>query len=200
VDEALPPAGNYWTHTPPAGWINDNSGVPGAGTDLDGVTEWAGWTFVTKDWWVDIAEDQQRSQFILGEGTVAVADPDEWDDMDHAEGLFNAFLVTPVIDITGAEAGSLQLLFDSSWRQEDTQTATVTVSYDGGDPEVILLWESELGDPAFLKADATNEKVTLDLNNPEGAQNVVITFGMVDAGNDWWWAIDNVEVVGAFDN
>ena len=198
VDEALPPIGNYWTHTPPAGWINDDSGVPGAGTDLDGVTEWAGWSFVTKDWWVDVAEDQQRSQFILGDGTVAVADPDEWDDMAHADGLFNAFLATPVIDIAGAEAGSLQLLFSSSWRQEDTQTATVTVSYDGGDPDIVLLWESELGDPAFLKADATNEQVTVDLNNPEGAQTVVVTFGMVDAGNDWWWAIDNVEVVGAF--
>jgi hypothetical protein len=25
---------------------------------------------------------------------------------------------------------------------------------------------------------------------------MVITFGMLDAGNDWWWAIDNVEVIG----
>ncbi len=199
VDEALPPVGNYWTHTPPAGWLNDDSGVPGAGDPaLDGVTEWAGWSFVNKNWWIDIAEDQQRSQFTLGNGNVAVADPDEWDDMDHAEGLFNAFLTTPVLEISGAEAGTLQLMFDSSWRQEDTQTATISVRYDGGDPEIVLLWESELGDPAFFKADAINERVTVDLKNPEGTQTVEITFGMVDAGNDWWWAIDNVEVVGSF--
>ncbi|MGY8687722.1 MAG: hypothetical protein ACKVHP_08315, partial [Verrucomicrobiales bacterium] len=23
---------------------------------------------------------------------------------------------------------------------------------------------------------------------------MVITFGMFDAGNDWWWAIDNIDV------
>jgi hypothetical protein len=198
VDEALPPVGNYWTHTAPAGWLNDDSGVPGAGTNLDGVTEWAGWSFVSKDWWVEVAEDQGRSQFARGIDTVAVVDPDEWDDMDHPEGLFNAFLSTPAISIAGAEAGSLQLMFDSSWRQEDTQTVTVTVEYDGGEPQVVLLWESELGDADFFKNDATNESVTVDLDNPEGAQEMVITFGMIDAGNDWWWAIDNVEVVGAF--
>jgi len=33
------------------------------------------------------------------------------------------------------------------------------------------------------------------LNNPAGAQEMVITFGMLDAGNDWWWAIDNVKVI-----
>jgi hypothetical protein len=198
VDEALPPAGNYWTHTPPAGWFNDDSGVPGAGTDLDGVTEWAGWTFVNKDWWVEVAEDQQRSQFVSGDTTVAVADPDEWDDMPHADGLFNAFLSTPAVDIAGAEPGSIKFMFDSSWRPEDTQTATVLVTYDSGDPVEVLLWTSEGGDAAFYKPDATDERVVLELDNPEGAQQMVITFGMVDAGNDWWWAIDNIEVVGSF--
>lgn len=198
VDEAAPQPGTFWTHVPPTGWFNDDSGVPGAGTDLDGVTEWAGWSFVDKNWWVGVAEDQQRSLFAYGEGIVAVVDPDEWDDMDHVDGLLNAFLSTPVIDIAGAEAGTLQLKFDSSWRQEDTQTATITIAYDNGDPEIVLLWESELGDAASFKADAVNEHVTVDLNNPEGAQTVVITFGMLDAGNDWWWAIDNVEVLASF--
>lgn len=75
----------------------------------DGVTEWAGWSFADKAWWVETADDQQRSQFELGVGTVAV---------------------------------------------------------------IVLL------------------------DNPGEATTAVITFGMLDAGNDWWWAIDNVEVVG----
>jgi len=25
---------------------------------------------------------------------------------------------------------------------------------------------------------------------------MVLTFGLFDAGNDWWWAIDNIEVTG----
>ncbi|MCP4607343.1 MAG: LamG domain-containing protein, partial [Planctomycetes bacterium] len=34
------------------------------------------------------------------------------------------------------------------------------------------------------------------LDAPEGAKKVVLTFGLFDAGNDWWWAIDNIEVRG----
>ena len=199
VDEAAPSPGNYWTDTPPTGWEVDDDGVPGAGDPAtDGVTEWAGWSFVNKDWWVEVAEDQQRSQFALGEGVVAVADCDEWDDQDHAAGLYNAFLITPQINIAGAEAGSLQLSFDSSWRQEATQTASVIVQYDGGEPIVVLLWTSEGGDPAFFKADAVNETVTVNLGNPAGAATMVLAFGLTEAGNNWWWAIDNVEVIGTF--
>ena len=200
IDEVavLPAGARVWTPEPPAGWVNDASAVPGAGDPAnDGVTEWAGWSFAQKDWWVDVAGDQERSQFVLGERVVAIADPDEWDDAGHPDGFFNAFLSTPAIDISNVEAGSLKLLFDSSWRQEDTQTATVTVAYDGGEPQVVLLWESAGGDPAFFKADATSEKVSLRLDNPEGAQTVTVTFGVIDAGNDWWWAIDNVELVGS---
>ena len=191
------PPGNFWTDVPPEGWIVDDSGVPGAGDPAnDGVTEWAGWSFVSKSWWAQVAGDQERSLFDQGNAVVAVADPDEWDDLPRAEGLMNAFLSTPVIDVSGMQADTLGLKFDSSWRQEDTQTASITVQFDGGAPTEILRWESAGGDPAFLKPDATNETVTVDLNNPSGAGEMVITFGMLDAGNDWWWAIDNVEVIG----
>jgi hypothetical protein len=194
--EEAPPL-NSWTHEPPAGWINDDSGVPGVGDPAtDGVKEWAGWSFTVKNWWVDVAGDQERSMFELGKGVVAVADGDEWDDLPHADGLMNAFLSTPAIDVSGMQAGTLQLKFDSSWRQEDFQTATVTVAFDGGAPVEVLRWGSAGGDPTFLKPDATNEAVTVSLNNPADASEMVITFGILDAGNDWWWAIDNVEVVG----
>jgi hypothetical protein len=191
------PPGSFWTDVPPEGWIVDDSAVPGAGDpDNDGVTEWAGWSFVSKSWWIEVAEDQDRSLFENGSAVVAVVDPDEWEDLPHAEGLLNAFLSTPVINVSGMTPGTLQLKFDSSWRREDTQTANITVSFDGGAAVEVLRWESEGGDPAFLKDDATNEAVTVDLNNPAGATEMVITFGMLDAGNDWWWAIDNVEVTG----
>jgi len=78
VDEEL--AGDeVWTKTAPEGWTIDDSGVPGAGDPAnDGVTEWAGWSFADKAWWVEAAEDQQRSQFILAGGTVALVDADPW--------------------------------------------------------------------------------------------------------------------------
>ncbi len=190
------PPGSFWTDVPPAGWVVDDSGVPGAGDPAnDGVTEWAGWSFVSKSWWAQVAGDQHRSLFDNASAVVAVVDPDEWDDIDHLPGLYNAFLGTPVIDISGVAADTLRLTFDSSWRQEDTQTASVTVSYDNGEPIEVLRWDSELGDPAFFKPDAVNETVSVELNNPEGAREMVIIFGMLDAGDDWWWAIDNVEVI-----
>jgi hypothetical protein len=194
------PPGNFWTDIPPAGWIVDDSGVPGAGDPAnDGVTEWAGWSFVSKTWWAQVAGDQDRSLFEKGNAVVAVVDPDEWDDMDHPTGLFNAFLSTPVIDVSGMGASTLRLTFDSSWRQYANQTAVISVQFDGGDSIEVLRWESAQGDPAFFKPDAVNETVTIGLSNPADAQEMVITFGMLDASDDWWWAIDNVEVVSVPD-
>jgi len=203
VDEGL--AGlNVWTETPPPGWIIDESGIPGIGDPTtDGVTEWAGWSFADKEWWTAAAEDQNRSQFTLAVGTVAIADPDEWDDAAHAdsasEGWYKTFLSTPPIDISGVKAGTLALTFASSWRPEFDddyhQTGNLTVSFDGGEPEELFRWESDGASPNF-KADATNESVTVEINPPGGAQNMALTFGLFDAGNDWWWAIDNVQVTG----
>jgi len=203
VDEVV--AGDaVWTDTPPEGWAIDESGIPGIGDPAtDGVTEWAGWAFADKAWWTEAAEDQNRSQFVLASGTVAVADPDEWDDADHPEpnsdNPYDTWLSTSAIDISGLEAGTLRLKFDSSWRPEfDSdyhQTANITASFDGGEPVEVLLWESDSGSANF-KPDSTNETVVVDLQNPAGAKSVVLTFGLFDAGNDWWWAIDNVEVSG----
>ena len=143
-----------------------------------------------------LADDQLRSQFTNASGNVAVADPDEWDDLGTPNpetlGTYNTFLSTGPIPISGLGAGVLKLGFDSSWRDEDNQRANVTVSYDGGPAIEILRWTSTAG-PDFHD-DAPNEAVEIDLNNPGGAATAEITFGMEDAGNDWWWAIDNVVV------
>ncbi len=193
-----------WTDTPPVGWVIDESGIPGIGDPAtDGVTEWAGWAFTDKDWWVGVADDQNRSQFALGQGTVAVADPDEWDDAGHddaaAAGWYKTFMSTPSLDLSGVQAGSVQLEFDSSWRPEFDdnyhQSANVTVAFDGGDPLEVLLWVSDAGSPNF-KPDATNETVVLELDTPPWATSMVVTFGLFDAGNDWWWAIDNLKISG----
>ena len=197
VDEGV--AGDaVWTKTAPEGWTIDDSAMPGVDDPAtDGVTEWAGWSFADKAWWTETAGDQDRSLFTLGSGIVAVADPDEWDDADHAEGWYNSFLATPIIDLAGVAADTLQLTFDSSWRPEFDdnyhQTANITVSFDGGDPVEVLLWESDSSSENF-KDYATNEAVGVVIEKPEGATNMVVTFGLYDAGNDWWWAIDNVQI------
>jgi hypothetical protein len=198
-DEALK-GDHVWTKEAPPGWVHDDKGVPGAGTANDGVTEWAGWSFASRLWWTQSAEDQRRSEFTKGVGAVAIADPDEWDDQPHAAGRYNTYLSTPPIDISAAKPGTLVLTFDSSWRPEfadyGEQSANLKVSFDGGPAQQLFLWLSDTSSPYF-KTDATNETVKVQLDAPAGAKTMVLTFGLFNCGNNWFWAIDNVEVTAA---
>lgn len=181
-----------FTHTPPGGWNVDNSGgVPGVGNPNEGVQEWEGWAFTKPSFWTFV-KDSNRTQFTKGTGLIAVADPDDWDALGDPEalGTYNSLLVTPSISLVGVAPGSLELAFDSSWRPEDTQTAIIEADFGNGYQEV-LRWESDGASP-FFHGDNTNESVLLALNNPAGANSVKIRWGMVNATDDWWWAIDNV--------
>ena len=201
VDEAL--AGDaVYSPTPPQGWTVDHTSKDGL-TPLyginpvdqaNGVTEFRGWTFLGRDWWATTAGDQDRTQFLRAQGTVAVADPDEWDDKGDPESLgsFNSKLITPAVNISAATPGTAFLAFDSSTRTEEPQEIYITISYDGGAATEILRWTSNQGDT--LKADAPNEGVVLGLNNPANATSVQVTFGLEKAFNDWWWAIDNIAI------
>ena len=184
------------------GWVSDDSGVPGVGTDLDGVTEWAGWSFADKDWWNSTAGDQRRSEFNRASGTVLIADPDEWDDQAHADseanGWYQTFITSPAFDISGSAANSLFIGFDSSWRPEfDSnyrQSGRVWVQYGDADPTEITTWTSENGSDTYKDDTSTNEYVLLPISNPGNASEAKVIFEMFDAGNDWWWTIDNVAV------
>jgi hypothetical protein len=183
-----------FTHTPPSGWNVDNSGgVPGIGNPNEGVQEWEGWAITNPGFWLFV-KDSNRSQFTKGTGLIAVADPDDWDALGDPEaiGTYNSLLVTPPINITGIGAGLLRLAFDSSWRPEDTQTAILEADYGNGFVPV-LRWESDSASP-FFHGDNTNESLLLSLNNPAGATSVRFRWGMVNATDDWWWAIDNISV------
>ena len=202
-----------WTGTPPSGWVLDNSAMPGFGTALDGIVEWAGWTFANKDWWVRAAGNQRRAEWAFGDNTVMIADPDEWDDAGHAKGLFNSYITLPPIALKGAAANSLVVAFDSTWRPEalddgganwpvnetggpiNDQNAVVEVAFDGGATNKVINWSSIGDSPNFHKdVDFINESVVVPLNNPAGASSVKVRFGMLTAANDWWWAVDNIAV------
>ncbi len=180
------------TKTPPTGWMVDNSGINGLGNpDTDGVVEWAGWSFANREWWAATAGDQTRTRFLKGTGTIVIADGDEWDDLPRAAGTMNTFLMTPEINITGMEANTMLLKFDSSWRPESPQKGIIRASFDGAAPVEVLRWTAVAPD---FHPDSQNETVSLRINNPAGASRVQITFGYIDAGNNWWWALDNIEL------
>lgn len=192
-----------WTATAPSGWLSDNSQVPGVGTAQDGVVEWAGWGFANKDWWVQTAGNQRRAEWSLGSGTVMIADPDEWDDAAHPQGLYNVFVTTPVISLSGLEANSLVIAFDSTWRPEgfddglpnfpvneegrptNNQTAFVRSIFNAGTTNVVLHWNSD-PESEFFKADSDfiNEAVLRPLNNAADATSLKLAFAMELAAND----------------
>ena len=198
---------NVWSGTPPEGWEIKNENPE----DL-GMPEWRTWAIVDLAWWTQTAGDQERSQFTKGVGNGAVSDPDEWDDWEvngdpDALSDWNGHINTPLINILGAAENSLILTFDSSWRPEDTQTAVVTVSFDGGDEQRIMLFESsgtqtlvtiptlEKDKEALNDLEQVNETLEIPINNPADAAEIVISFGVIDATNDWWWAIDNIKLI-----
>lgn len=212
-----------WTNTAPEGWVIDNSGVPGVDLEFpdpnnDGVTEWAGWSFANKDWWTLVAGDQSRSSYASGEGTVLVADPDEWDDAGHPDseenGWYQTTIDTPDISLEGVtEDDEVMIRFDSSWRPEFDnnfrQSGRLVATFSDGTEAEIFEWQSSDGDNTseFLEGSDTvanvyengaklnDEDLTFPVPVPGGATSVSFQFEMFDAGNDWWWAIDNVELL-----
>ncbi|MBN2022576.1 MAG: PEP-CTERM sorting domain-containing protein [Pirellulales bacterium] len=190
-----------FTHTPPTGWTNDRGTVFTLGDPNVGVPEWEGWSFANKYWWVGVATDGggdgRRDEFTKGLGTVAIVDADEWDDLGDPAyvGTLKAEMLTHPVSMTGAAASSAVLQFDSCWRPYAFQRATVDVSYDGGSSfQEIMRWESDEFSPNFKDDNSTNDTIQVRMNNPVGATEAILRFGFHDAGNDWFWAIDNVQV------
>jgi hypothetical protein len=141
--------------------------------------------------------DYTASQTIVGTGGKQI--------------LFNAFMSTPAINLSSVDAASLSFTFDSSWRPEgfddgdgtNNQTAKISATYTVGGvaqaPVTVLQWDSNTEGP-FFHPDSTDETVILDaaaLQVPAGATAVKFEFSLTNAGNDWWWAIDNLSVTGS---
>ena len=135
-----------------------------------------------------------------------IADGDEWSDATHAEGNLNTFLNWS-IDVAALD-GPLDLKFDSSWLPdagtdslgvESNQTAVITVSLDGGQPLEILRWDSD-PNSATYHGENTNETIWVQLPSVQGASEMVIRFGYLNAANNWWWALDNLEIREGMDS
>lgn len=221
---------NAFTHTPPVGWTVDNNfnvfgtgtvddaatpaGVPLLGDPNYGVEEWEGWSFANKNFWIQ-GDDQGRSNFTNGIGTVAIADGDEWDDLRKnaagadipRQGFMDTAMTTGNINVVAHRGQVLNFKFDSSWDAEafddshvnaafnnlNNQSAVVVASFDGGAPVVLDIWDSDpMG--GFFKGTAYNETITRPVAVPGTATNVQFTFGYYNAANDWWWAVDNLSL------
>ena len=196
-------SGSDWTPTPPLGFESrlDNPNMAGVG-----AAEWRGWTFARKEFWI-AADNQSRDQFVLGNGTVAIGDTDEYDDGPGAVRPFQSTLLTKAVNLNGVAENSVKLEFDSSFRPEDSQIGRLSVSYDGGTNWTRLLElnpSNTDNDPPFAKKNLNERLVTGSttgggasigsVNNPTGG-SLLFSF-YTEGGNDWWWALDDLLVTG----
>lgn len=188
--------GTDWTNIGPSGWTFDNTTTP-----VGGPVEYFGFTFFDIDSWVATTGNQDRNSFTKGgvgaHGTVMLADPDEYDDFFEIDPrLFNVFAQTPSIDLTSVVPGSVTVNFDSSFRPYESMIGLVDVSLDGGLSWTNLLTLDLASTPGGMNSLVrANESLSLPVPNLP-SDSLLVRFGMEDAGNDWWWAVDNVRITG----
>jgi MYXO-CTERM domain-containing protein len=181
--------GTDWTSTLPAGWTMTFTGP------LGDPLEFQGWRVMDVDSWVATEGNQDRGLWTRGgvgaHGSVLVADGDAYDDGTNIDtGLMNTFARTPAVDLSGLAPGSVTISFDSFWRNEETQKGSLGVSYDGGATfEILKAYDSA----ALADGLVIDEHLDIAVNNP-GSGSMVFEFAYTDASNDWWWAIDNVNI------
>ncbi|GAA1288368.1 alkaline phosphatase family protein [Saccharothrix xinjiangensis] len=165
-----------WSDTAPSGWRVDNTGM-GAG----GVTEWHGWAFTNDDFWTRTEAGQWRETNVRARGVFAVADSDEWSDRTRT-GAFTSALVSPAYDVTGRTRATIG--FVSHHRKEGAETATVSVSFDGGASRTVLTYTGDVV--------ARVESVPVAV--PAGAKRMTVTWRLANGDNNWYWAVDSPAV------
>ena len=183
-----PGDGLDWTDEGPFGWVRDNSALR-----EDGQPEFRGAVYQDKQFWINQQGNQDRTAFTRGKDTVVVFDPDAFDDFGGIGGEFRAFISTPEIHLDGTIANTMNIAFDSSYRPEGEQIGVLDVSFDGGATFTNLLTLDNDTSGGANSLERANEAVSIDVSNPTSG-TAIFRFGMTNAGNNWWWAFDNVVV------
>lgn len=179
--------GTDWTNVPPTGWVRDQGTTP-----VGNPVEFFGWTFHDRNSWTITEGDQLRSAWVGGSGTVMVADPDAYDDGTNVdETLYNVNILTPVISLTDVAANSVLIAFDSSFRAEEPMIATLDVTFNGTTFTNLLTYDGNI----LPDGDLFNDPISIAVNNPSSG-TMRFRFGMNNASNDWWWAVDNIVITG----
>jgi hypothetical protein len=185
--------GTDWTEVLPAGWVSSFGASP-----VGNPIEFQGWRAHDVDSWIATEGNQDRNLWTLGgvgsRGTVLLVDPDAYDDGTNIDdALFNATVTTPPISLAGLTPGSVSIAFDSFFRNEESSDLLLDVSYDGGatySTNLVTYESSSLPD-----GDVFQERLNFPVANP-GAGSLVFKFTLREGSNDWWWAIDDVEISG----
>lgn len=160
----------------PDGWRVDNRRLP-----TGGDPDWRGWVLTRLPHWVAAEGGQGRENFVRGRGVVAVADSDEWDDVEHGTGGFDSTLISQRYDVRRRAA--VRLSFQTFYQQELTQRGRLSVTFDGGPVQLLRTYDAN-----------TYGRQTLRVEVPRGARNLRVRWRYT-GDNNWYWAVDDVRVV-----
>jgi len=195
--------GTDWTDELPGGWIRTTTNADGTvPLTTQNPVEYRGWTILDVDSWAG-HQGQERNVFTLGglgqHGSILVADGDTFANADGSgiatqNGTNKFQFDLPSISLSGIEDNTARLEFDSSWRPEGAQFANLEYSLDGGPYALLHAFDLAYSggiDGSLTKA---NEHFVRDIPNVGAAKlDVRIAY---TAGNNWWFAVDNVVVTG----
>jgi hypothetical protein len=109
-------------------------------------------------------------------------------DSDWVCDVMDTELITPSLDLTGLSRASLR--FDHKfvyYSGGGDESGRVDISLDGGSTWTNL---------ATYQGQDLVGQVVLDISSAAGQSNVKIRFHYANADCDWFWAVDNVRVLG----
>jgi hypothetical protein len=163
-----------------------------------------GWTAMDVKCWVNEQGGQGRSLFDFGgfnQNAALVADGDAFYDFDSnftndgraPSNSMNTY-IQRVYDLSAYDNRTLQIGMEYEFRIENQQRGTIEVSFDGGQTWVMLreLVRGELANGSYL-IDVPTFVAGTDFTALQ-TKKMILRFGYLDAGNNWWYAVDNVRV------
>ncbi|MBC9953764.1 alkaline phosphatase family protein [Leucobacter sp. cx-42] len=179
-----------WTSQAPEGWTVDNSKMP-----TGGAPEYSGWTFMTDDFFSNTELGQFRENNVFSRNVFAVADSDEWDDVNPKSGRnFNSTLQTPAYELNGAD--TVDLSFVSDYAVDGPQGAAVWLHFDAesGIPRQKLIEYPSDGTRENPVNKIENETISLPRDADGKLPKTMSVHFSYDGVNSAWWAIDQVRV------
>ena len=191
-------------------WVVDNSGT----VDSNGFqgfckeTGYDGWKAVDVFGWVNeqgVQAGRTLFNVIDPNNTVLLADGDAFYDFECTidgdgnivegfEGNSINTYISRTYDVSGFDNCTLQFSFEYEFAVENQQLGVAEVSFDGGQTwEEVARFDNDGGNTANNTVLAGQTIATAGAEfSARQTNNVTFRFGYLDAGNNWWFAVDNV--------
>lgn len=119
-----------------------------------------------------------------------IFDPDAWAD-SASGGTFDSYWST-VIDLTGYDLNTINITFGYEFCPEGAQHGLVEVSFDGGSNWKRLL---DLDSSQISTLQGGTKSYTAVKDFTPTSSSMTLRFGLIDAGNNWWFGVDDIQVL-----